>query len=102
MKVRVPRSTYLAVQRARTSVLLGVDVEAREVGKILDCVEILAGMVRARSAHIGNINTIIADMIEEGVIDGLPEGFQERLVNAFEVGTALAVDNSGFSDGTEL
>lgn len=98
-KFRVPRSTYLAVIRAKQSVAQEAPIEASEARKLLEAIDIFVGLVRERCAHIGLVNEAIEKMIEDGAIDNLPAAVQDRLTSLLSDGIAYAVENSGFGGG---
>jgi len=95
---RVPRSTFLAIMAARQSVALDATVEPAVAKKILDGVDTLTGMVRTRSAHIGTVNSLITEMIENHALDDLPPDITDRLTDLLAAGIVLSVDNSGMND----
>lgn len=93
MRYRIPRSSYLAVHAARTSVHADAPSDAATTAHLLNVIDALAGMVAERAGHIGRVNDAIVEFIAEEL---LPGAVEDRLVGLLEAGRTLGVDDTGF------
>lgn len=98
-RFRVPRSTFLAITSARQAVAVDAALEARDVRKVLDALDALIGMLRARTSHIGLVNDLLRELLEFDSVTDITQEWIDRAGDLMTKGINLAVENSGFGEG---
>lgn len=99
MKYRVSPSQFLAVQNARVAAAQDASLDAHQIALVLEALDRLLASVRARAAHIGQVNQWLAHLIEEGHAGLLPEAEVDKLSGLLAQGGLLAFDDTGFAGG---
>lgn len=99
MRVRITSAQFLAVQNARVSAAQDAPLDARQTTLVLEALDRILASVRARAAHIGQVNEWLAHLMEEGHAGMLPEDEADELAALLAQGGLLAFDDTGFGGG---